>query len=192
MNCLETQIRIRAFLDHELTDGELRDFLDHVEQCQECREELDLYCGIDLALEEDDHSGGWNRFPEDGGFEDLTDMLIHDARRHLMLKRSIAAMRYVLVGILAAAAVYVILVFARIVPPPWDAVEGSQLISTFSRLVTPSGSTSATEESGTDEVKQSEKADASDAAEADGAKQPEKADAADAAGTADAGREKKQ
>ncbi len=135
MNCLETQRRIRAFLDHTLTDGELKDFLDHVEHCSACREELDLYCGIEAALEEDEEPGNRTALPEYSGFEEMTDALIQDGRRHLALKRSVKALRYVLSGILAAVLLYVVLEITGVVPAPWGS-DDERLVSRISRIMT--------------------------------------------------------
>ena len=42
MNCKETEKLIPLFLDDELEDEELREFMEHIEKCEECKEELTI------------------------------------------------------------------------------------------------------------------------------------------------------
>lgn len=43
MNCFETQARITGFINNQLTPGETEQVLDHVNECDECMEELEVY-----------------------------------------------------------------------------------------------------------------------------------------------------
>ena len=42
MTCKETEKLIPAFLQDELDTEELREFMEHIEECGECREELTI------------------------------------------------------------------------------------------------------------------------------------------------------
>ena len=42
MKCKEAEKLIPLFLDDELEDEDLREFMDHVEKCEECKEELTI------------------------------------------------------------------------------------------------------------------------------------------------------
>ena len=46
MNCTEAQKRIRPYLEHTLQDKDMAAFLDHIDSCAECREELELSLAI--------------------------------------------------------------------------------------------------------------------------------------------------
>lgn len=43
MTCLEAQSKIIAYIDYKLEKDEKQQFLDHVNRCEDCREELDIY-----------------------------------------------------------------------------------------------------------------------------------------------------
>ena len=85
MNCLETQKRIRQFLDRTLPEDEWKAFLEHMNTCAECREELDLYCAIDYALRDDDQVLNQERFDE----IEETDNLLRGMNRRLRIQAGI-------------------------------------------------------------------------------------------------------
>lgn len=43
MDCLEVEKKIPLFLENKLGGKEIRDFVEHVEGCKECREELSIH-----------------------------------------------------------------------------------------------------------------------------------------------------
>ena len=43
MNCIEARRMGTPFVDRELTDKETEQFLEHIENCSDCRDELDIY-----------------------------------------------------------------------------------------------------------------------------------------------------
>ena len=50
MNCQETQRLVMPYIQDELTPEELEGFLEHVEACPDCREELEIYFTVALGL----------------------------------------------------------------------------------------------------------------------------------------------
>ncbi len=46
MDCVRAQKLIRPYLDGKLSDRELEEFLDHVETCPACHDELEIYFSI--------------------------------------------------------------------------------------------------------------------------------------------------
>lgn len=55
MNCMEVEKEIPFFLENKLEGKEIRDFVEHMEGCKECREELSVHFlaleGIDIIEE---------------------------------------------------------------------------------------------------------------------------------------------
>lgn len=55
MDCLEIEKQIPLFLENKLEGKEIRDFVEHVAACKECREELSIHFlaseGIDIIEE---------------------------------------------------------------------------------------------------------------------------------------------
>lgn len=43
MTCLEAQSKIIAYIDHNLERDEKQDFLKHIQSCNDCKEELNIY-----------------------------------------------------------------------------------------------------------------------------------------------------
>ena len=55
MECMEVEKKIPLFLENKLEGKEIRDFVEHMEGCKECREELSVHFlaleGIDIIEE---------------------------------------------------------------------------------------------------------------------------------------------
>ena len=50
MNCLEAQKSITPFINDQLTMAQLNEFLGHIRECSECREELEVYYALLTAM----------------------------------------------------------------------------------------------------------------------------------------------
>lgn len=51
MNCNEARRMVTPFVNKELSDKETELFLDHIENCSECKDELDVYFTVYRALD---------------------------------------------------------------------------------------------------------------------------------------------
>lgn len=58
MTCEEAERLVMPYIRDELTDEELELFLDHVESCDNCKEELEIYFMVDVGLQQLDHDCG--------------------------------------------------------------------------------------------------------------------------------------
>jgi hypothetical protein len=52
MTCKETQSRITPFIHDQLNLKEMEAFIEHVQSCKECREELEVYYALLTAMEQ--------------------------------------------------------------------------------------------------------------------------------------------
>ncbi|NLK27040.1 MAG: zf-HC2 domain-containing protein [Clostridiales bacterium] len=52
MTCMETQRLITPFINDELTLNQTEEFIDHVNSCPECREELEVYYALLTAMKQ--------------------------------------------------------------------------------------------------------------------------------------------
>ena len=52
MTCTETQSLIKAFINDELNINEQEEFIQHIESCPNCREELEVYYAILTAMKQ--------------------------------------------------------------------------------------------------------------------------------------------
>lgn len=50
MDCKTAQRMVSSYIKRELKDRELEEFLDHIRDCKECHEELEIYFTIHFAL----------------------------------------------------------------------------------------------------------------------------------------------
>ena len=47
MTCKEAERLVMPYINGSITDEELKEFLKHIETCEECREELEIYFTVD-------------------------------------------------------------------------------------------------------------------------------------------------
>ena len=47
MTCREAERLVMPYINGSITDEELKEFLKHIETCEECREELEIYFTVD-------------------------------------------------------------------------------------------------------------------------------------------------
>ncbi|NLL00059.1 MAG: zf-HC2 domain-containing protein [Clostridiales bacterium] len=52
MTCMKAQGLITAFINDELNIGELEEFVSHMQACEECREELEVYYALLTAMKQ--------------------------------------------------------------------------------------------------------------------------------------------
>ena len=50
MTCLEAQSKIMAFIENKLPDDELKEFIKHVKNCENCSEELEIYYTLIVGM----------------------------------------------------------------------------------------------------------------------------------------------
>ncbi len=106
MTCKEAEKLIPLFLQDDLDTDDLREFMEHIDRCQECREELSIQF---LVLE------GLARL-ESGNVFDLQSELkfrMEEAGHILKLRESMQWLLYALDGLIVVAVITVIaLLFA--------------------------------------------------------------------------------
>lgn len=70
MTCMEAEKMVIPYIHDELTIDELDEFLEHVETCENCMEELEIYYMVDVGLKKLDEA-------------DATYDIVGDLRRKL-------------------------------------------------------------------------------------------------------------
>lgn len=58
MTCQEAERLVTPYIRDELTGDELEAFLNHIDECPNCREELEIYFMVDVGLRKLDHDSG--------------------------------------------------------------------------------------------------------------------------------------
>lgn len=70
MTCQEAEKMVIPYINDELTVSQMEDFLDHIETCANCREELEIHYMVDIGLKKLDEA-------------DATYDIVGDLRRKL-------------------------------------------------------------------------------------------------------------
>ena len=88
MKCHDVQRMISGFIEKKLTDEQLEDFLEHIETCQDCYDELEVYYMITIGLMQldEDHTGTMD-------FKKNLKDFIGEQHRELYMRRRTAARR---------------------------------------------------------------------------------------------------
>ena len=58
MTCMEAEKMVIPYINDELSPGDMEEFLDHIEHCDNCREELEIHYLVDEGLKKLDEAEG--------------------------------------------------------------------------------------------------------------------------------------
>ena len=84
MDCRTAEGMVSSYIKHDLPLNELEEFLDHVQNCSSCYDELETYFIVHEAIQQLDEK-------EDGTVLDFRELLEQDirrSRRYIRQKRS--------------------------------------------------------------------------------------------------------
>ena len=107
MTCLEAQSKIMAFIENKLPDDELKEFIKHVKNCENCSEELEIYYTLIVGMKELDNEENLSTNFK----KELDDKLDEEMTRMTAVKR-IATSTIVLV--LAAIVIGLVWVYSGV------------------------------------------------------------------------------
>lgn len=99
MNCKDTEKKIPYFLQDELDGSKLEEFVEHVETCPECKEELSIQFLVAEGLERLESGNNFN-------LQDELFMKLEDAQHRISMHR---ILWYTLLCLEAAVALAVII-----------------------------------------------------------------------------------
>ncbi len=89
MTCKDIEKLIPQFLDDDLDNRDLADFLHHVDTCSECREELTIQFLVRVGMKRLEDGNTFNLNKE-------LSVLLSDARKRLHVRRYLVLFSYVL------------------------------------------------------------------------------------------------
>ena len=92
MNCVEARRMVVPYVKGELSEKELEQFLKHIDHCSDCMDELDIYFTVYQAM---DLLETGERPEYD--FKKLLGESIHTAKRHILLSKTVLAVRMALI-----------------------------------------------------------------------------------------------
>lgn len=83
MNCRTAEGMVNRYINHSLSIEEMEEFLDHIEQCSSCYDELETYFIVHEAMQQLDESSGGTVLD----FKDLLEQDIRKSRRYIRKKK---------------------------------------------------------------------------------------------------------
>ena len=115
MNCRTAEGMVNGYINHELPLKELEEFLDHIQKCSSCYDELETYFIVHEAMQQlDDNDSGSVM-----DFKSLLEQDIRKSRRYIRKKKlgrfSVGVLLCILIVALAAFMVYVVMQMVRII-----------------------------------------------------------------------------
>ena len=109
MNCQTAESMVNRYIEHDLSVDELENFLEHVENCPSCYDELETYFIVHAAMQQLDEESRDSTL-------DLRELLEEDIRRskHYILKmrfrRALSGMGFcALIARLGGFLIYIIM-----------------------------------------------------------------------------------
>ncbi len=103
MNCSEFQLLIPDIIIKNISDSQLREVIDHVENCHDCYDELEIYYVLKYGLSDDDSNTSMNFI---GELEDNISQL-KKRYKNLKIKNSV----YIFIQIIANTSIIGALIF---------------------------------------------------------------------------------
>lgn len=108
MTCKEAESLVMPYIKNELTDEELFEFLEHIEHCPECREELEIYFTVDVGIRQlDSETGNYN-------IKGALETAIEQSRERLEAVRMVKIMLYAVSTLSVMALIITVLLQCRI------------------------------------------------------------------------------
>ena len=107
MNCKEAEKKIPSFLQEELGGSELEEFLEHVENCPECEEELTIQLLVTEGLERLETGNNFN-------LQDALFIKLSGDEHHVRVHRTLLYTLYCLEAAVAAAIIIALCVVFRL------------------------------------------------------------------------------
>ena len=90
MTCKEAENLVMPYIRHELDMGQVEEFLEHIDQCGDCREELEIYYTVEVGIRQLDSDTDTDRYNIKGDMEaDITS-----SRQHIYNMRFLSVLRY--------------------------------------------------------------------------------------------------
>jgi hypothetical protein len=89
MNCKDAEKMISPFLEDDLDNRDLAQFLDHMDTCPECREELTIQFLVLVGMKRLEDGNTFN-------LKEELDNMLRDARKKLKFRRSLKATSLIL------------------------------------------------------------------------------------------------
>lgn len=103
MNCKEAEKKIPSFLNDELDGRGLAEFVEHIEDCPECMEELSIQFLVAEGMEQLEQGNNFN-------LQEALTTKLHDADYRIRINRILRHILLVLEAVVAAAIIVALII----------------------------------------------------------------------------------
>lgn len=112
MTCKEAESLVMAYIRHELEAAKLEEFLEHLEQCENCREELEIYYTVQAGIRQldADTDTDTDHYNIKGDMEE--DLIA--SRQQVYSRRLLTVLRYAANTLMAMSLVVMLLLQLRL------------------------------------------------------------------------------
>ena len=110
MTCKEAEGLVMAYVRHDMDVQKMEEFLEHIDTCQECREELEIYYTVEVGIRQLDLDTDTDRYNIKGDME--ADIMA--SRQHIYNMRFLSVLRYAANTLLVMSLVVMLMLQARI------------------------------------------------------------------------------
>ena len=105
MTCKDIEKLIPSFLDDDLDNKELSEFISHIESCSECKEELTIQFLVKVGMKRLEDGNTFN-------LRDELELLMRDSKKSLKARRYLVFTSYVLeLAVIVLGVITVVLSF---------------------------------------------------------------------------------
>ena len=110
MTCKEAESLVMPYIRHEIDIQEMEDFLEHIDGCENCREELEIYYMVEEGIRQLDSDTDTDRYNIKGDME--ADIIT--SRQQIYRVHLLSALRYAADTLIAMSLVVMFLLQMRI------------------------------------------------------------------------------
>ena len=110
MTCKEAENLVMPYIRHELDVGQMEEFLEHIDTCQECRDELEIYYTVEVGIRQLDLDTDTDRYNIKGDME--SDIIA--SRQEIYRARFISILHYAADTLMVMSLVVMLILQARI------------------------------------------------------------------------------
>ncbi len=110
MTCKEAEGMVMAYIRHDMDVQQMEEFLEHIDQCENCREELEIYYTVEAGIRQLDADTDTDRYNIKGDME--ADIMA--SRQHIYSMRFLCVLKYAANTLIVMSLVVMLLLQARI------------------------------------------------------------------------------
>lgn len=110
VTCKEAESLVMAYIRHDMDVQTMEEFLEHIDECENCREELEIYYTVEAGIRQLDSDTDTDRYNIKGDME--ADIMA--SRQRIYSMRFLSVLRYASNTLIVMSLVVILLLQVRI------------------------------------------------------------------------------